>query len=112
MPGPVWLPEVVGDPAGIRALASTLRGHAATIGWIESNCTGTVTSMTFEGPAATRFRARTEDCTRDLTSASDELLQLAGTLDRAAADVEAAQAERARKLEQMIREAEHARASA
>ncbi|HEY3181625.1 MAG TPA: hypothetical protein VGJ77_02225 [Gaiellaceae bacterium] len=110
MPGPVWLPEVVGDPAGMRALASTLRGHAATVAWIESNCTGTVTSMTFEGPAATRFRARAEDCAKSLTSAGDELLQLAGTLDRAASDVEAAQAERARKLAEMAREAEQARA--
>jgi uncharacterized protein YukE len=109
MPGPVWLPEVVGDPAGMRTLASAVRGHAATVAWIESNCTGTVTSMTFEGPAATRFRARAEDCTTNLTSAADELLQLAGTLDRAASDVEAAQAERARKLDQMLREAVQAR---
>ena len=61
MPGPVWLPPVPGDPAGMRALASSLRRTAEQISGVDADVGSTVSSMTFEGPAGTasaRLRLR------------------------------------------------------
>ena len=111
MPGPVWLPEVVGDPPGMRALAAQLRGEADRIAQVADSATGAVGSMTFEGPAATRFRQRVESARSGLRDAAQGLQGVAATLERAAADVEARQAERQRQLERLAREAEAARAA-
>lgn len=110
MPGPVWLPEVVGDPAGMRALASALRRSAEQISQVDSDISAAVSSMTFEGPAGDRFRAATTTTGGRATSAAARLQSLAGTLERSAAEVEQAQAERLRRLEEMRRELEAARA--
>jgi uncharacterized protein YukE len=112
VPGPVWLPEVVGDPAGMRALAGSLRQSAERIAQVDADVTGTVSSMTFEGPAGDRFRAGASRSGRTATSAAGRLQGLAATLDRSAAEVEQAQADRLRRLEQMQRDLEAARARA
>jgi hypothetical protein len=98
---PPYLPEVPGDPAGMRALAGTLRGHAGVVGGLASGVDSDVTGMTFEGPAADDIRARMSTVTDMYRSAQTELHDLARQLDVAAADVEAQQAARAARLEQM-----------
>ena len=109
MPGPVWLPAVVGDPAGMRALASTLRSTANRIGSADTSISGAVAGMTFEGPAGDRFRSRARGVGRATRSAATTLESVASTLDRSAAEVEQAQADRLRRLEQMERDLEQAR---
>ena len=101
MPGPVWLPEVVGDPAGMRALASTLRSTASRIASVDSSISGAVSAMTFEGPAGNRFRDRARGIGRVASNAATTLEGVAAALDRSAAQVEQAQADRLRRLEQM-----------
>jgi uncharacterized protein YukE len=110
MPGPVWLPPVIGDPAGMRALAGRLRDTGAQIAAVQDGCRSAVGAMTFEGPAGEAFRSRVSSTESGLRGAADELESLAGSLERAAADVEAQQAEREAKLRQMIEEARAARA--
>jgi len=109
VPGPVWLPEVVGDPAGMRALASTLRSTASQIGQVESSIGSAVAGMTFEGPAGTRFRGRARGVGRAARSAAGRLEDVAATLERSATQVEQDQADRLRKLEQMRQELERAK---
>jgi uncharacterized protein YukE len=110
VPGPVWLPEVVGDPAGMRALASALRRSAEQISHVDSDISAAVSAMTCEGPAGDRFRTAATTTGGRATSAAERLQSLAGTLERSAAEVEQAQAERLRRLEEMRRELEAARA--
>jgi uncharacterized protein YukE len=110
MPGPVWLPEVVGDPAGMRALASSLRRSAEQISQVDADVSAAVSSMTFEGPAGDRFRSAATSTGSRATSAAERLQSLAGTLERSATEVEQAQAERLRRLEEMRAEVEAARA--
>lgn len=105
MPPDVWLPEVPGDPAGMRALAASLRGDADRIGGFASTTGTAVDAMTFEGPAATRIRGRVRGARRSLASAADALTAIAGTLERSASEVEQAQADRLRKMADMRRDA-------
>jgi uncharacterized protein YukE len=98
---PPYLPEVPGDPAGMRALASTLRGHAGMVGGLASGIDSDVTGMTFEGPAAEAFRSRMSVVTDLYRGAQTELHDLARQLEVSAAEVEAEQAARAARLEQM-----------
>ena len=55
---PPYLPEIPGDPAGMTALASTLRGHAGAVGGLASGVESHVNGMSFEGPAADDLRSR------------------------------------------------------
>jgi uncharacterized protein YukE len=110
MPGPVWLPPVVGDPAGMRSLASSLRRWSDRISQVDSDVTGAVSAMTFEGPAGDRFRAAASRSGSRATAVAERLQSVAGTLERSAAEVEQAQADRLRRLEEMARELEAARA--
>jgi uncharacterized protein YukE len=96
-----WLPEIPGDPAGMRALAAFLRGIASDVGSQSSDLRGEVASMTFEGPAGDAFRERMQSLTERARPAADELLELAGLLERSATEVEAAQRERERRLAEM-----------
>lgn len=96
-----WLPEIPGDPAGMRALAGLLRSIGSEVGSQSSDLRGDVTSMTFEGPAGDAFRERMQSLTERARQTADELLELAGLLERSATEVEAAQRERAQRLAQM-----------
>jgi hypothetical protein len=95
----------------MRALATTLRSTASRIGAAESSMAGAVSSMTFEGPAGNRFRDKARGIGRVARSAATTLEGLAATLDRSAAEVEQAQADRLRRLEQMERELREAKAA-
>lgn len=110
MPGPVWLPEVVGDPAGMRSLAATLRSIGSQIAQVESGIDSAVAGMTFEGPAGNRFRGRARGMGRVAHSAAAKLEDVAATLERSATQVEQEQADRLRKLEQMREELERSKA--
>jgi uncharacterized protein YukE len=96
-----WLPEIPGDPAGMRVLAGLLRNIAADVGSQSSDLRGDVTSMTFEGPAGDAFRERMQSVTERARATADQLLDLAGLLEHSATEVEAAQRERAERLAQM-----------
>ena len=96
-----WLPEIPGNPAGMRALAGTLRGLASDVASQATDATGEVKSMTFEGPAGDAFRERMQSLTERARAVADQLQQLAALLERSATDVEAAQQARAEKLAQM-----------
>ena len=97
----VWLPEVVGDPAGMRALAAGLRGDATAVGELASELDGEVKRMVFEGPAADEFHARMQASIGQCTSAATELLSTANLLDTSATQVGAAQQERLRRMDEM-----------
>jgi uncharacterized protein YukE len=97
----VWLPEVVGNPVGMRALAVELRGDATAIGELAGELDAEVKRMIFEGPAADEFRARMQASSAQCKSAATELLSTAALLETSATQVEAAQRERLRRMEEM-----------
>lgn len=101
----VTLPEVAGDPGGMRALAASLRRAAGQIEQVVASASAAVASTTFEGPAGDRFRQRETAGERSITSAATVLSGLAGTLERVAAEVEREQAARAAKLLALQRDA-------
>ena len=98
---PPYLPEVPGDPAGMRVLASTLRGHAGTVGGLASGVVSDVTGMTFECPAAEDIRSRMRTVGELYRGAQTELHDLARQLETSAADVEQQQRAREQRLDQM-----------
>ena len=91
---------IPGDPAGMRALAATLRVHAAGIASLESWLAGELAGMVFEGPAAERFWAEAESGARRRVQYAVRLLDVANLLESSAAEVEAAQREAARRIEE------------
>src|ERR1044071_238056 len=100
----ITLPPVVGDPAGMRALASALRNDAQSVGFVAASAAGTVDSLEFYGPAADRIKTGMGLRARSAGTLVDRLVALAALLDRAATEVEAAQRARERKLEELRRE--------
>jgi uncharacterized protein YukE len=101
----ITLPEIPGDPAGMRALAATLRGIASDISNLESDLTGQARGMVFEGPAGDAFRDRMSGVGERARSAAEELQSLSDLLERSATEVEAAQRAREQRLEQMREDA-------
>lgn len=98
---PPYLPEIPGDPAGMRALASSLRGFGSSAGDLASTVSGDVTAMTFEGPAAGPFRDGIQVVKSAYESVANELLDTASTLERSASEVERLQREREQRLAAM-----------
>jgi hypothetical protein len=88
--------NVVGDPAAMRAAAARLQLRAEQLGAAGARLEAQVGSMVYEGPAADRLRASTVDRRQRLQVAAGRLQDLAATLMRSAADVEAAQLEAVR----------------
>ena len=80
----------VGDPELMRAMAARLKQHAETIASSGQGIQGRLRSMTFEGPAADRFRDRLESNRRTAETLSGDATELANGLLRAAAAAEAA----------------------
>jgi uncharacterized protein YukE len=99
----IWLPEVVGDPAGMRALAAVLRAYAGDVASLESAAASDAASMTFEGPAGDAFRGRMIQSGARVRRSVDQLLAAAQLLEVSATQVEEAQRERERRLEEMRR---------
>jgi uncharacterized protein YukE len=104
MPPDFTLPEIPGDPAGMRRLAGELRTDATNITSVAGRLSSEAASMTFDGPAGNRFRATAQSETGDLTNYAERLTTVAAKLTAAAAEVERLQAERLRKMEEMRRE--------
>jgi uncharacterized protein YukE len=75
----------------MRSLAADLRVSASHVGNVESGIDGSVKRMVFEGRAGDAFRDRMHGVDRRLEEAMARLHDLAGFVDRAAAEVEAAQ---------------------
>lgn len=106
----IELPPVPGDPAGMRALAAALRADASGLGETAAAVRARIDSLEFYGPAADRIEARVGSACKTCTLVAERLLLVAAALERGASEVEAAQRERLRKLEEMRREAAQAAA--
>ena len=104
MPFEISLPEVVGDPAGMRQLASELKQDARKLTDVAGRLTSSAGAMTFDGPAGDRFRRLADSSTGDLTGHAEQLTALAGKLMKAAEEVERLQQARLRKIAELRRE--------
>jgi hypothetical protein len=104
LPVEISLPPVIGDPAGMRALAAGLRIDAAAIALVAAEAASTVDALAFYGPAADRIDARVATSSRAAGQLAERLMATATLLDRAAAQVEEEQRERERTLERLRRE--------
>lgn len=82
----------IGDPAAMRSHAARLRSDADRIASVAGAVAARATATRFEGPAADRFRHEIQDCLGELRRRATRLHQVAGDLDRAAAQVAASQA--------------------
>lgn len=101
MPFDISLPPVVGDPAGMRALAGALRSDAAMVAIVSADASATVDGLEFYGPAADRLEAAVRSSSRQGGDVAEQLMSTAALLDRAAADVEAQQRAREQELERL-----------
>jgi hypothetical protein len=104
LPVDISLPPVVGDPAGMRALAAALRSDAAMVAVVAADASATVDGLEFFGPAADRIAASVRSSSRQGGELAEQLMATAALLERAAADVEAQQRARERELERLQRE--------
>jgi uncharacterized protein YukE len=106
------IPPVVGDPAGMRAFAGSLRTLAAQLSDYEAELTGLVRGMTFEGPAGTEFAERMASFGRRLADGASRLEGLAGRIMVAADRVEEEIRARERLIEELNRQMAQAAAGA
>lgn len=101
---PIVVPAPVpGDPGAMRVLAARLRAIAASTTEAAARVQTSVAAMDFRGPAAGRLRAAVGGWSGQIDRDASELHDLSDLLMRSAAEVEAAQAERAR-LERLAAE--------
>jgi F0F1-type ATP synthase membrane subunit b/b' len=96
----------------MRRLAGDLRNAARSADDAQANVAAIVKGMTFVGPAGDRFRGRMHGIGAQLDSVASRLTSLAGTIDRAADEVEAAQRARAAAIEAASRQAQQQAAPA
>src|SRR2546423_11737033 len=101
-------PPVPGDPGAMRALAARLRAVAESAWDATARVQTSVTGLDFRGPAASRLRAAIGGWSGRGGRAASELQDLSDLLMRSAAEVEAAQAERARLERLLVEEAAQA----
>jgi hypothetical protein len=104
MPVEISVPEVPGDPAGMRALAGALKGDARDLEGVASGLGTAVGTMTFDAPAADRFRTEAQDAGKSLGDCAGRLNDLAGYLETKATEVEEAQQARLRQINNIRRE--------
>lgn len=95
----------LGDPAAMRSEAYALRAQAEALASLAQQLQGRVESLTFEGPAADRFRAAMTERYQESVRLANELQDLADYIFRAAARVEAQIAE-LRRQEELERQRE------
>jgi hypothetical protein len=95
------LAPIIGDPAGMRALAGTLRSAANSLGTVDDSVWGKARRTSFTGPAADRLSGAMGAWHGDISGAANELSDAADLLLRAATDVETALRERARLLAEL-----------
>ena len=84
-------PYPVGDPAGMRNLAAVLRREASGVDARAEAAARRVSGLRFRGPKAERFRDAVAEARGDSRRIADSLIQVADSLARAAAVVEADQ---------------------
>ena len=99
------LPEIPGDPAGMRALAASLRNDATQIAVVAKSLKAQLDAVEFVGPAADRFEDRLRASSSRCVRLAERLADTAALLERSASEVEAAQRERERRLAEMREEA-------
>lgn len=104
MPIEITLPEIPGDPAGMRVLAGQLKGDAGRIEGVAAGIGSAVGSMTFQGPAADRFQSRTQSSGNSLGDCADRLNDLARLLEVKADEVEQLQRDRLERIRQLREE--------
>ena len=107
MPVEISLPPVVGDPAGMRSLAASLRSDATMVAVVAADASAAIDGLEFFGPAADRIDASVHSSSRQGGTLAEQLLSTAALLERAASDVEAQQAAREQQLERLRREVPH-----
>jgi uncharacterized protein YukE len=83
----------LGDPAAMRSEAYGLRAQAEALASLAQQLQARIEGMTFEGPAADRFRASMAERYQQVIQLAGELQDLADYVFRAAARVEAQIAE-------------------
>ena len=101
MPVEISLPEVPGDPAGMRALAAGLRSDAQAVGEIGSALRTRFDSIDFYGPAADRIEGDTGKIGKVCTEVANGLLDTASLLETWAGRVEARQAAAVREASRL-----------
>jgi hypothetical protein len=104
MPPDFSLPPIPGDPAGMRALAASLRTNAEGIAVVSAQAAATIDGLEFYGPAADRIDGQIRTTARGAGRLAEQLLATAALLERSAADVEAEQAAQQRELERLLRD--------
>ena len=97
-------PYSLGDPAGMRALATTLAREASEVAARGDALLKTLDDTTFEGPAATRFRSSVRNEIAEARRVAADLQDLANYITRAAARVESDIAELLRAQEEVRRQ--------
>jgi hypothetical protein len=100
------IPPVVGDPAGMRALAAQLRAKAEQVTHGSVGIANAVSNMTFQGPAASSVRGDGTALVGRARSAAGDLGEIADLLDRAAGRVEHQQTERTRTIARLQHQAD------
>jgi hypothetical protein len=86
----------------MRALAATLRGRAAAVAVVAAEVDARMNAAEFVGPAADRLRETVDGSGRRCAALGHRLLDVANLLERSASEVEAAQAERARVIKDLL----------
>lgn len=99
----IELPPVVGDPAGMRALAAALRSDAGMVAVVAADAAAAIDGLEFFGPAADRIGSGVRSSSRQAGTLAEQLMSTAALLERAASDVEAQQRARERELERLRR---------
>ena len=100
-------PMPIGDPAGMRELATICKNAAAKLGPLGDDVTAIPKQMTFEGDAAHSFANRMQAAGARISSAAQQLQHFAGQLDSAAAEVERQIAAREAALQRLAEEEHH-----
>ena len=95
----------LGDPAAMRSEAYALRAQAEALASLAQQLQGRIEGLTFEGPAADRFRAAMVERYQEALRLAGELQDLSDYVFRAAANVEAQIAE-LRRQEELRRQRE------
>lgn len=100
------IPEVVGDPAGMRALAARLRADAERTHTLAAGAEGQVLGARMQGPGPKTLFKQIRSWRTGADKVSRRLVDLAAYLDHEAADVQRRQDERRRTIARLTQEAQ------
>jgi predicted trehalose synthase len=97
-------PMPVGDPAGMKELATLCKNVAGKIGPLGEDVAALPKQMTFEGPAGEAFAGHMQGYASRISSAAHQLQDFAGRLESAAAEVQRLIDERNALLQKLAEE--------